>query len=95
MRSGLKKMQQTLKNYQQSADTVSKEDSVTIPKLEHRTADYVSMLVTMCQMLQDTGNLNKASYNTHSKSPAGAESVILSPQSSESQGYLQTWNSVS
>ena len=60
MTSALEMMQQTLKDYQQSADTVSKEDSVTIPELEHRTADYVSMLVTMSQMLQDFGNLNKA-----------------------------------
>ena len=53
-------MQQTLKDYQQSADTVSKEDSVTIPELEDRISNYVSMLVAMSQMHQDTGNLKEA-----------------------------------
>ena len=60
MTSGLEMMQQALKEYKQSIDTVSENDSVTKPKLERRTADYVSMLVIMSQMLQDSGNLNKA-----------------------------------
>ena len=57
MRSGLEMMQQALKMYQHS---VSKNDSVTKPELEYRNATYVLMLVTMSQMLQHTGNLNKA-----------------------------------
>ena len=60
MRSGLEMMQQALKMYQHSIDTVSKNDSVTKPELEYRNATYALMLVTMSQMLQHTGNLNKA-----------------------------------
>ena len=57
MRSGLEMMQKAFKEYYQSIDTVS---SVLKSNLEHRTADYVSRLLTMSQMHQDTGNLNKA-----------------------------------
>ena len=35
-------------------------DSVTKPELEYRNTEHVLMLVTMCQMLQDTGNLEEA-----------------------------------
>ena len=60
MRSGLEMMQQALKDYQQSTDTVSKDDSVTKLILEKRNINHVSMLVTLSQMLQDTGNLEEA-----------------------------------
>ena len=60
MRSGLEMMQQALKEYQQSTDTVSKNDSVSKPELEYRNAKYALMLVALGQMLQDTGNLDEA-----------------------------------
>ena len=60
MTSALEMMQQALKDYQQLPDTVSEEDSVTIPELEDRISNYVSMLVAMSQMHQDTGNLREA-----------------------------------
>ena len=53
-------MQQALKEYQQSTDTVSEDDSVTKPELEYRNTEHVLMLVTLSQMLQDTGNLEEA-----------------------------------
>ena len=53
-------MQHALKDYQQSTDTVSKDDSVTKPELEYRNTEHVLMLVTISQMLQDTGNLEEA-----------------------------------
>ena len=53
-------MQHALKEYEQSTDSVSKNDSVTRPELEYRNTEHVSMLVTISQMLQDTGNLDEA-----------------------------------
>ena len=53
-------MQQALKEYQQSIDTVSETDSVTKHILEDRITKHVSMLVTMSQMLQDIENLKEA-----------------------------------
>ena len=53
-------MQQALKEYQRSTDTVSENDSVTKPELDYRNTEHVLMLVTMSQMLQDTGNLEEA-----------------------------------
>ena len=53
-------MQQALKEYQQSTDSVSKDDSVTKPELAYRNTEHVLMLVTLSQMLQDTGNLEEA-----------------------------------
>ena len=60
MRSGLEMMQQALKDYQQSTDLVSEDDSVTKPELEDVNSEHVLMLVTLSQMLQDTGNLEEA-----------------------------------
>ena len=60
MRSGLEMMQQALKEYQSSTDTVSENDSVTKPELEDRNTKHVLMLVIMSQMLQDTENLKEA-----------------------------------
>ena len=60
MRSAFEMMQQALKDYQQSMDSVSKDDSVTKPELEYRNTEHVSMLVTMSQILQDNGNLEEA-----------------------------------
>ena len=53
-------MQQALKEYQQSRDTVSEDDSVTKLELAYRNTEHVLMLVTLSQMLQDTGNLEEA-----------------------------------
>ena len=60
MRSGLEMMQHALKEYQQSTDRVSKDDSVTKPELEYRNTEHLSMLVTISQMLEDTENLEEA-----------------------------------
>ena len=60
MRFGLKEMQKALKDYQQSTDLVSKDDSVTKLELEDVNTKHVLMLVTLSQMLQDTGNLEEA-----------------------------------
>jgi len=60
VRSGLVMMQQALKEYQQSTNTNTKDDSVTKHDLEYRNTEHVSMLVAMSQMLQDTGNLEEA-----------------------------------
>ena len=60
MRSGLEMMQQSLKDYQQSIDRVSKDNAVTKRELEHLNTEHVLMLVTMSQMLQDTENLKEA-----------------------------------
>ena len=60
MRSGLEMMQQALKDYQRSTDLVSEDDSVTKLKLEYVNREHVLMLVTLSQMLQDTGNLEEA-----------------------------------
>ena len=57
MRSGLEMMQQALKDYQQSIDMVSEDNTITKCELEDR---HVLMLVTMSQMLQDIGNLKEA-----------------------------------
>ena len=53
-------MQHALKEYKQSTDSVSKNDSVTRPELEYRNTEHVSMLVTISQIVQDTGNLEEA-----------------------------------
>ena len=53
-------MQEALKEYQQPTDSVSKNNSVTKPELEYRNTEHVLMLVTLSQMLQDTGNLEEA-----------------------------------
>ena len=53
-------MQQALKMYQQSMDTVSEDVSVSKRLLEERNIQHVSMLVTMSQMFQDIGNLEEA-----------------------------------
>ena len=60
MTSALEMMQQALKEYQESTDTVSEDIGVSKRLLEHRTIKHVSMLVTMSQMLQDIGNLQEA-----------------------------------
>ena len=60
MKSGLVMMQQALKEYQQSTNTNTKNDSVTKSDLEYRNTEHVSMLVAMSQMLQDNGNLEEA-----------------------------------
>ena len=59
VRSALEMMQQALKEYQQSTDIVSKDNSVTKPELEYRNTEHVLMLVTLSQMLQDIGNLEE------------------------------------
>ena len=53
-------MQHALKEYQQSMDMVSKDNAVTKRRLEEGNINNVSMLVTMSQMFQDTGNLEEA-----------------------------------
>ena len=53
-------MEQALKMYHQSTDTVSEDVCVSKQLLEYQTIKHVSMLVTMSQMLQDIGNLDKA-----------------------------------
>ena len=63
MRSGLEMIQQALNDYQQSTDTVSEGFQVEIlrPRMaKDLTTNHVSMLVTMSQILQDTGNLEEA-----------------------------------
>ena len=60
MKSGLEMMQQALKEYQESPDTVSEDIGVSKRLLEHQTIKHVSMLVTMSQMLQDIGYLQEA-----------------------------------
>ena len=60
MKSGLEMMQQALKDYQQSIDMVSEDNAVTKCDLEDKNTEHVLMLVTMSQMLQDTGNLKEA-----------------------------------
>ena len=53
-------MKQAFKVYQQSK-IFATENAVHKQLLEDTTPKYVSMLVTMSQMLQDTGNLDEAS----------------------------------
>ena len=53
-------MQHALKEYQQSMDMVSKDNAVTKRRLEEGNINHVLMLVTLSQMLQDTGNLEEA-----------------------------------
>ena len=53
-------MQQALKMYQQSTETVSEDDPVSKRLLEERNIQHVSMLVTISQMFQDIGNLEEA-----------------------------------
>ena len=60
MTSALEMMQQALKEYQESTDTVSEDVCVRKRLLEHQTIKHMSMLVTMSQMLQDLGNLQEA-----------------------------------
>ena len=48
-----------MKEYQQSRDSVREDDSVTKPELEYRNTEHLSMLVTISQILQDTGNLEE------------------------------------
>ena len=60
MTFALEMMQQALKEYQESTDTVSEDICVSKRLLEHRTIKHVSMLVTMGQILQDIGNLEEA-----------------------------------
>ena len=56
MRSGLEMMQQALKEYQQSIDSVSEDDY----ECEYRNAKHVLMLLSLSQMLQNIGNLEEA-----------------------------------
>ena len=87
-------MQQALKDYQESTDTVSEDICVSKRLLEHRTIKHVSMLVTMSQMLQDIGNLQEARGHLEDALQRLRQSFL--PQNLlEAQDPLHPWDSLS
>ena len=59
-RCGLEMMQQALKIFQQSVDANGRDNFMTKCVLCNKNIAYVSMLVTVSQMLRDNGNFKEA-----------------------------------